>query len=326
MVTIKDVAKHANVSVATVSRVIRNTCFVCPETRQRVLDAVEELGYVVDQVALQLRRGESNTIGIIVSDVNNFFYNTVISGLETKLKAQDVHIMLTYSNEDSAEERQCFRTLLAAKVSTILFSPVDEKNYDMVRLAMDNGIRVIQLYRCIYRDVSAVIFDDEDSAYMATHHLAKMGCRRPMLIDVRYSSLPADLVVPNRSLGFLKAMEELGITEYLTFPHSLVQADSSLFRQIFLDFQPDGIVSGTNLFTVELLRVMENAGLRYPDDLKVVSFDDIDWLSLLKLTAIRQPVDRLIQELTDILSYTGEAKLVKIKSDLIIRDSTDSST
>lgn len=322
MVTIKDVAKYAGVSSATASRAIRNIGYMRPETREKVLQAVEALGYIADQAAQQLKNGMSNVVGIIVSDVNNYFYNLAISMLTKRLRSDGKTVMLAYSNEDSEEERECFRTLLAAKVCAIIFTPVADQNYDLVRRTMENGIRVTQLYRRVYGNVNAIVFDDEDSAYIAAKHLFEIGCKRPLLIDVSYYNLKSDHVIPNRTNGFLRAVREFGISEYRYFEHTLLETYDPAFEQLFAEFQPDAVLSGNNTFTLELLNLMQKYGLHYPQDVKIVTFDDINWVSHLGLSAIRQPVDQLVEKLYPLIFRTDAPTLIRIKSDLILRKST----
>ena len=322
MVTIKDVAKYAGVSSATASRALRDIGYVRPETKQRVLDAVNALGYIADQAAQQLKSGVSNIVGIIVPDIKNYFYNIVVSLLTQRLKSDGKTVMLTYSNENSELERECFYTLFAAKVCAIIFTPVTDRNYDLVRKTTDNGIHITQLYRRVYTDINAVVFDDEDSAYIGAKHLFEAGCRRPLLIGVSYYNLRSDRVFPNRTTGFLRAVRENQITEYRYFEHTLLETSDPAFEQLFLDFQPDGVISGNNTFTLELLELMRKYGLRCPEDVKIITFDDIDWISHLQLTAIHQPIGAFVDALYPIIFYQEPPRLECIKSVLVRRKST----
>lgn len=323
MVTIKDVAKRAGVSYSTASRAIRNIGYVNVETNRRVMEAVDELGYIADQTAQQLKNGTGNLVGIIVSDVNNYFYNMAISSLAAHLKRSGKSVLLAYSNENSEEERDAFKTMLSSKVCSVIFTPVTASNHDLVQRCLDYGISVTQLYRRVYHDVNAVVFDDEESAYIATKHLLDIGCRRPLLIGVSYYNLDSDNVLPNRNTGFLKAIKEYAITEYRCFRHTLLEQTSPLLEELILDFRPDCVISGNNTFTLDLLALMEKHGLSYPEDIKVITFDDFDWCSLLHLSAIHQPIEELVENLIPLLSDTGGARFFRIKSPLILRKSTE---
>lgn len=322
MVTIKDVAKRAGVSFSTASRAIRNIGYVNADTKKRIMEAVEELGYIANHTAQQLKNGTSSLVGIIVSDVNNYFYNIVISLLARKLKALGKTIMLAYSNENIAEEREAFHTLLSSKVSAIIFTPVADTNYDMVKKCLDNGIPVFQLYRHVYADVDSVIFDDEDSAYTAAKHLLEAGCRRPLLIAVSYYHLNDENMIPNRAKGFMRAIREYNITDYRCFRHTLLEKRDPLLEDLILEFHPDCVVSANNTFTLELLSIMDKHGLRYPQDIKIVTFDDMDWVSHLRLSAVHQSIDTLIDQLLVKLSGEPSPKLIRISSPLILRQSS----
>lgn len=321
MITIRDVAKHAGVSCGTASRAIHDVGYVSSETKRKVLFAVEQLGYIANQTAQQLKKGKSNVIGLIVSDINNYFYNIVISQLAEKLKEDGKTIMLTYSNESAKEERECFYTLFAAKVSAIIFTPVCDSNYDLICKAAENGIFVTQLYRRIY-NANAIIFDDEYSAYQSMCHFFDIGCRRPLLIDVNYYNLNSETVVPNRTEGFLRAVEEYRITDYRYIKHNLLESRDPEFERLFLEFKPDCVLSGNSQFTLELLDLLEKYNLTYPKNIKIISFDDIGWIAHLKLSAIHQPVENLVENLIPVIYQKNSAKLIKIKSPLIKRKST----
>lgn len=322
MITIKDVAKHAGVSFSTASRAIRNIGYVNTDTKKRVMQAVEELGYIANHTAQQLKNGTSSLVGIIVSDVNNYFYNIVVSLLARKLKALGKTIILTYSNENTTEEREAFHALLSFTVDAIIFTPVADTNYDMVKKCLDNGIPVFQLYRHVYADVDSVIFDDEDSAYIATKHLLDIGCRRPLLISVSYYNLNDENIIPNRSKGFMRAIQEYNITDYRCLGHTLLEKQDSRLENLILEFRPDCVISGNNTFALELLSIMDKHGLHFPQDIKIVTFDDMDWVSHLRLSAIHQPIDELIEQLLVKLSGKPSSKLIKIGSPLIVRQSS----
>lgn len=324
MVTIKDVAKRANVSVATASRALRNIGYINRDTLKKVSDAANELNYIADRGAQQLRNGKGNLVGVIVSDIKNYFYNITLSKLVARLKRTGQIVLLAYSNENEAEERDSFITLLSAKVSTIIFTPVSDKNHDLVEKAKSNDIRLVQLYRRVYDDVAAVLFDDELGAYLGAKHLIESGCRRPMLIGVRYYTLPSDKVCPNRTLGFTRALSECGAQESRVIEHPLLDDMGPELKKELTAFRPDGIIAGNNTFTLELLKVLKENGVVYPRDVKIVAFDDIEWAPYLELTAIRQPIDTLVEQLFETITQQPPATpaFIKVPPALIVRRST----
>lgn len=325
MVTIKDVAKRANVSVATASRALRNIGYINHTTHKRVFDAANELNYIADRGAQQLRNGKGNLIGVIVSDVKNYFYNITLSKLTSRLKRAGQIVLLAYSNEDEKEERDSFITLLSAKVSTIIFTPVSDKNHDLIEKAQSNDINVVQLYRKVYDDVAAVLFDDELGAYLGAKHLIERGCRRPMLIGVKYYNLPSEKVCPNRTLGFTQALSESGIEHSCVMEHPLLDDMGSELTLRLNEFRPDGIIAGNNTFTLELLNVLKEKNVKYPNDLKIVAFDDIEWSPYLELTAIRQPIDTLVERLFETITRpcAEPPSFIKVAPQLIVRRSSD---
>lgn len=323
MITLKSVATEAMVSVATASRALRNIGYISEDTKNRVSNAAKKLGYVVDMGAQQLRNGKSMLVGIIVSDIENFFYNMTLSILEAKLKKIGCMLLLTYSNENSEEERKSFKTLISAKVSTIIFTPVTNKNLDLIKQATDYNIKVIQLYRKVYNSIEAITFDDEIGANLAATHLIEVGCKRPMLIGVKYLNFDSDLVVlPRRETGFLRAINDNKIKNYQIFNHELIAHRENELEQAILLFKPDGIIAGTNIFAVELLEILKRNNITFPGDIKIVTFDDIGWVSYINLSAIRQPVEFLANILYDKIILQNSDNFVKISPSLIIRASS----
>ena len=300
MITIRDVAQKAKVSLATASRALSNQGYVSKDVKRKVLKAAKELGYVKDSRAAHLRSGQSNLIGVIVSDANNFFYNIALSELDSYLKEKNQTLILSYSNEDAERERECLKALMASKVHTIIFTPTSDQNADLVKIAIQNGIKVVQLYRKVYPDISSIIFDDELGAYLACKALIEQGCKRPMLIDVSYKNFDSEKVSPNRSIGFKKAIEEEAIADSCLCSLDLIDADDKTLEEQVASFQPDGIVSGNNTFCLKLIHVLEqNEGYKA---IKFITFDDLPWVSMLNISAIRQPIKTLIGELVSSLS------------------------
>ena len=323
MVTIKDVAKAANVSVATASRALRNIGYLSPETKKVVLDCAKNLGYIADMNAQHLRNGKTNAIGIIVSDIGNYFYNIVISRIESELKKLGHAILLCYSFENADMEKESFTTLISAKVSSIIFTPTTDQNADIIRIAKQNGINVIQIYRKVYPDLSTLIFDDEYGAYLATNHLIENGAKCPLLLSVQYDNFKELTVQPRRSVGFRRSCDEHGISEYNITRLPLVKYDEQQIENAVISFHPDAILVATNTFAMSLLKVFKKLNIQTPKDIRIVTFDDIEWVSYLEITALHQPTEDLASLLLKILFSPAETdSFIKFKPQLIVRKSS----
>lgn len=294
MPTIKDVALRAGVSVATASRALRNIGYLSPKTEKKVKTAAKDLGYFADRNAQQLKLGKSNSIGVIVSDMNNHFYNFILAKLESYVKQNGSVVLITSSFERAEEERKSLKAFLSAKVTAIIFTPVCTSNRDLIDIAKKNGIKVIQLYRKVYEDVDSIIIDDDLGAFLATTHLLEFQCKKPLLIDVKYKELDEKNVSPSRTKGYLDAIR-LSNIEPLIFYHPINDVDYLPLRSFIEEHHPDGIVCGTNNFGMEVLQIFKEKPAN--GRIGLVVFDDLDWANLLDITSIKQSINLVVEHL-----------------------------
>ena len=287
MTTIKDVAREANVSIATASRAIRDVGYVSEENKLKVLKAVKALGYTPDLNAKTLRSGKSNVIGVIVSDLGNYFYNIVLSKIEQELKKLGYVMLLCYSNEDANEEAQNLNLMLRSRVDGIIFTPVGTTNKKVIHNIQKQGIPLLQLYRNAYEGFDSVVVDDETGAYLATKHFIINGHTKIMLLGVDSS------ISPSRSNGYKRAMAEysLPIDQNLIVECPLHDHIENIVIQKLTTYRPTALVAGTNTFGYDTVMACKEEGLIIPDDLSLIVFDDVSWVSLCDMTVISQPVD-----------------------------------
>lgn len=286
MVTIKDVAKKAGVSIATASRAIRNVGYVNEETRARVLATAKNLGYTTDIHAQSLRSRKSNTIGVIVSDIKNYFYSLVLMEIAAELKKLGYMMLLAYSNENHEEESSNLKRLLSSRVDGIIFTPVDNSNKKLVNQIMNHGIPLLQLYRNAYDNIDSVLVDDETGAYLATQHLLDSGHRNILLLGVDSP------ISPSRSHGYIRAMQEkkVPVDDDLIMSLSPEASAKEVVRKQIHHRKPTAIIAGTNTFGLDVISVCQEENLNIPADISLVVFDDIPWVSFLKMTSIAQPI------------------------------------
>ncbi len=316
MITIKDVAKRAGVSSATASRALHNIGHIKQETLQKVLLAAKELGFVANATAQSLKGTSPNTIGIIVSDIRNEYYWKIVAKLQEQLKQQNKQIVLAFSAENPAEEEANFRYLIASRVSVIIFTPSANTNHEIIDIAIKNGIRVLQLYRDVYPDLSSIVNDDEDGCYQATKFLIENDCKKLLLVDVGYDYLKFKDVVPCRSIGFFKALQNEQSIEHVVVKHKFTKdKDLEIVNQIEC-FKPDGIIAGTN---ISCMIVMDHI-MKNNMNVNFVSFDDNNWLNINSVSAIQQNNDILIESIIKFIENTDNELLkVKIPCTLIKR-------
>lgn len=294
MATIKDVAREANVGVMTASRVARNENGVSESTRKRVLEVMEKLGYKPDALAQALRTRKSNVIGIIVSDVENIFYMQVIAHIEQRLKAKGYSLLISFSSEDSEVEIESIEMMLRSRVGGIVITPVKRDDTKFTAVLKGHSIPVLQLYRNIYPEIDSLIVDDMYGTKVATRRLLEEGHRRILLLDVDWEG---------RAAGYKTAYHEMGLSvdERYIRTYSLNLYEESRIVDQIRHLKPTAILAGTNLLGYSAIAACRKLGLTIPKDVSLIIQDDISWISLMDITVISQPMQKIAQEAVNMM-------------------------
>ncbi len=290
MTTIKQVAKHAGVSTATVSRTL-NGFTVRPELRDRVTAAVVELGYTPNRQARALRQRSAAVWGLIVPDIRNPFFTALARGVEDVATRAEHSIVLCNSDEDVSKEARYLEILVAERVAGILICPASEDDTS-IDAALASGIPVVALDRRLRsQPIDTVLVDNHRGARAAVEHLIEHGARRPAILvgDLRVTT------ARERLAGYRAALDEAGIA----FDPTLVvesdlkgtNAGEATLALLARPDRPDALFPTTNLLTEGALGALMDAGVAVPDELRVASFDDLPLARLLRpsLTAVVQP-------------------------------------
>ena len=293
--TIKQVAARAGVSTATVSRVLSGVEGVSPDLGARVRRAVRELDYYPNRVARNLRVRTTRTIGLVISDIQNPFFTSVVRGIENVLQGADYTLLLGNSDENLEREQLYLATLRAEGVAGIIFAPSNDRaeaygSLLQARLpvvAIDRGPSGLA--------VDMVSVNNSAGSSDAVTHLIKLGHRRIGCISGPPSLSTAD----ERRRGYEQALQQ----NNLPFVPSLIQyAD---FRQpggyaamrtlLGLEEPPTAVFVANNLMTLGALHALHEHGLQIPSDVAIVGFDDMSWATSLQppLTAVAQPTYEL---------------------------------
>lgn len=280
--TIKDVAKRAEVSPATVSNVLNGTKFVSEDLKERVNRAVRELDYQVDYIASRMKKNTTHTIGVVMTRLNLIFITQVINGIQSIISNNDYRIIF-YTSEDSFEkETHYVRMLATSKVDGIIIntSAHEEKNRDYLDyLANLHGggkrIPVVSIERnLVDHGIHSVHVNNMLGGEMATSHLVECGCRRIVLIT---GPIFSDLV-RDRITGYKNVLNKNGFCfdEELIingdfFPLCGFRAANFLLKE-GIDF--DGVFACNDEMAVGALRAFADSGVLVPDDIKVMGFDN----------------------------------------------------
>jgi LacI family transcriptional regulator len=290
-ITIKDIAKIANVSVATVSRVIRNKDVVKDETRSKVIEIVEKYGYIPSATARSMVSKRFNVIGVVIADISNPFYPQVVRGIENTVRALNYSLILCNTDEIEEREDSYLRILLEKGIDGLIIMPSRPK----IPLLKTYDLRNIPIV-CVDRhieniNVDYVMVNNKYGAFIATELLIKNNHKRIGIVTARRSHI----TMKKRIEGYLEALKKYNIEaddslivtgEF--YPDDYEKATEKLFK---LNSPPTAIFSAGNLVTMSVYKCLNKLGKRIPEDIALVGFDDIPWGEALNppLTAISQP-------------------------------------
>ena len=324
-VGIREVARHAGVSNATVSNVLNRPGVVAPATRQRVLAAIEELGFVRNESARQLRAGSSRVIAYVVLDAANPFFTDVARGVEDAARKAGLALFLCNSASDDGREREYLELLHEQRVEGILITPVDAE-----RLT-DRGTPVVLVDRESNGTYCSVAVDDVLGGELAVTHLIENGHRRIAMIGGPLSIQQ----VRDRREGAMRALANAGLpADALTFleTRSLQVAEGRGAGERLVGLpaarRPTAAFCANDLLALGLLQSMTQQGLKVPDDLAVVGYDDIEFAAAaaVPLTSVRQPREQLGRTAATLLLAENEPghehRHVKFQPELVVRASS----
>jgi DNA-binding LacI/PurR family transcriptional regulator len=328
-VTIRDVAAHAGVSRATVSRVLNNNPAVNEVLRDRVLEAVRALGYQPNRTARRLRAQTSSVIGLIVSDIQNPYFISIIKGVEDVAYAHQMSLILCNSDEDPAKEQMYLHVMAAERVAGLVIVPSQTTNTQNLTQLKQLGIPVILLDRFAPDvEVDAVKVDNERGAYDAVRHLAGLGYKRIAIITGVLSLTTGR----ERYAGYQMALAAAGLPHDLSLvKEGNFKAESGyrLTRELWASARPpDALFISNNMMTLGALRALRELAVRVPQQIALVGFDDMPWSGDLysPLTAVSQPTYELGAEAVTLLlrrlaDPTSPFRTVMLQSRLIVRES-----
>ncbi|NYI03668.1 LacI family DNA-binding transcriptional regulator [Allostreptomyces psammosilenae] len=332
MVGIKDVARRAGVSVGTVSNVINRPEAVSEETRSRVRAAIEQLGYVRSESARQLRAGRSRTVALLVLDMANPFFVDVARGAERAARAAGLGVMLCNSAESPSEEADYLGLFAEQRVRGVLVTPADTSGRNLAAFRR-HGIPFVFVDRVVpSEEACSVSVDDVAGGTLAVRHLLAGGHRR-----VAYVSGPMHLTqCADRLAGARAAVAEAGLPpEALTVLETgrlnVAAGRDAGARLLGLADRPTAVFCANDLIALGVLQAMFTAGVRVPEDMSIVGYDDIEFAgaAAVPLTSVRQPAERigsaaaelLIQE-TDPATTGHEHQRIVYQPELVVRTSS----
>lgn len=310
MPTIRDVAKQAGVAPITVSRVINNSGYISQDTRDRVEAAIAELQYVPNSLARSLRSKQTKTIALVLTDITNPFFTTMARGVEDIASRQRFNVIFCNTDESEAKQQEYLTILLQKQVDGIILVPVQSKA-EPVKLIQQQGVEVVVVDRCVpYSQVDVVRTDSEQGAYQLIQYLLGLGHKQvAILTGPDYVSTAVDRVA-----GYRRAMLEAALQikdGFICYSEFTQAGGYEMMRHVLtLPARPTAVFAANNFIALGALRALRDAGLRAPEDIALVAFDDLPPSLIIDpfLTVASQPSYEMGQRAAELLlaRLTGE--------------------
>ena len=303
---LKDIARMAGVSTATVSRVINRSGPVSAKTARRVLGVIEESGYVPDTIAKSLRMGQTKTVGFVVPDISNPFFPEVLNGAEAVCADWGYTIILGNTNEDVACEAKVVRSLRQQRADGLLMILVDESG-GTLRQALagaDADLPIVFIDRHIEGFLyDSVIIDNEAGTSQATRYLLELGHTKIAIIHGPTTTTPG----VGRLRGYEHAMQAAGLPvnpEYVLLGDFRTESGYRLAKRLMcMSDPPTAIIGGNNLMTMGIFRCLKDMDVPIPDQVSLIGFDDFQLAGYLSppLTVVDRPMSDMGRLAADLL-------------------------
>jgi LacI family transcriptional regulator len=328
-VTIKDIAKKADVSANTVSRALNDRGEISEETKQKVLRIAKELGYIPNSLARGLVSRRTKTIGVTVGDNRNPYFAGIVKAIEDAARERGYNIILCNTDEDYDKEKEIIRLLREKMVDGLLITPVDRKGEDIRELRRINFPFVLISRYIDGLKTDYVVNDNVTGAYLAVKCLIEKGHRR-----IGHIAGPSPISAgTDRFKGYEKALDESGIEydESLVIWNNVKIEDGqrSMEELLKMDDRPTAAFTFSDYVALGALRAIHDAKLKIPDDIALVGYDDVEFSPFLEvpLTTVHQPRVRIGEMATEILidkiegKSSGGTHQVILQPELVIRSS-----
>lgn len=324
MMTIKDVAKIAGVSVATVSRVINESGYVNIDTRKKVEAAIKEMNYTPNEVARSLYKRKSKLIGLLLPDITNPFFPQLARGIEDRMQEHGYRIIFGNSDENEEKELDYIQTFIQNNVIGMISST----NFPEKDIYSNLKIPVVFLDRTS-NDSPSVYADGRKGGRLAAQEIIARGSTKITVMQGPAHIKPAQ----DRFQGAIEALDEMGITYHVIQTSSFSHTEAEQWAvELFDKYKDtDGVIASNDIVATAVIHEAHRLGKRVPQDLQIIGFDDIPLSSLLSpsLSTIRQPAHDMGREAAGLLiklieQDKVEDKIIQLPVSFVERETTRS--
>ncbi len=337
-ISIKDIAQSLGVSPTLVSMVLNgkgDENGISSITQKRVIETAAKLNYKPNQTARSLRMGRSETIGLIVSDISNPFYAKIAGRIERKASVLGYNLFVCSTYENPEKESELIQMLKNRNVDGMIISSSAENIEEIKSLRSDNYPFVLIDRNLDISDVNLVSVDNFKGAYEATQHLIETGRKTIAFLSITPSYISTMIY---RKKGYLRALTDNSLPQNKLLQKEIrfdrINEDTEKAVNELFNSNPDidAVFSSNNSITVACLKTFSEMKIMIPQDLALVSFDDVDWFEYSNpgITAVAQSVNDIGDHAVDLLlneiklKGKSEKKQICLKPNLIIRESSKS--
>jgi LacI family transcriptional regulator len=329
-INIKDVAKAAGVSPATASRALGNYGYVSTKAREKILAAAKKLNYKPHAIARSMVTGRTKTVGFIVGDIENPFFAGVAESMNAILIPEGYNLMVYTTNENLQEEQTAVIICIERRIDSLMIAPTCSKEHSHIDEAIKMGIPVVLVDRALDKvNADIVAVENFEGTYEAIKYLIGLGHTEIGFLtdslDIRSNKERLD--------GYVKALNESNIqvkdTLIMSGKYTIKDGYRGAIALINNKIKPTAIFASNNFMTEGLLFAAKDMGIKIPEELAILGFDDMDWYKLLSpsISVVAQPIHEigetaarcLLQRMFD---DTSCHKIVRLPTKLVIREST----
>ncbi len=321
-VNLKKLSESLNVSISTVSKALRNSYEIGSDTKKRVLEMAQQMGYNPNPYAGFMRNNKSKTIALIVPELSNNFFIQAISGAESIAQEKDYHILIYNTHDDFAKEESIVKHLLNGRVDGVIMSLAGTTvNYNHLNEMILSGIPIVFFDRiCHEIETAKITTDDFTSGFNATEHLIQNGCK-----DIAYLSVSENLSIDNkRKQGYFEALNKHDIkinNARIIKCNGDEAANYKKIKQLLQGSKkPDGIFASVEKLALTTYYVCEELKLKIPSSIKIIGFSNLRTAPLLNpsLTTITQPAYEMGVQAASVLFKNLDKKRMMIPNENII--------
>jgi DNA-binding LacI/PurR family transcriptional regulator len=328
--TMRDVARMAGISKATVSRTIHAPHLVRPETRERVMKIIEKNGYVYDAVAGDLSRKQTSVLGLVIPTIRSSIFAMSTIGIQEAAQAEGFAVLIANSGYDPAAEAEMIRLLQQRRVAGVILTGLEPALKPVLQEVTDRGVPCVVTWQSAAEEnVSSVGFDNFKAAYQATDYLLSLKHRRVGLICGPKKQV---VRVQQRHDGYREALEGRGLPYdpilVVEREYSLIEGKETMRRLLTLPEPPTAVFAASDVLAMGALAGAREQGVRVPEDVSVVGFDDIDFAAYCNppLTTVRVPAYEMGQMAVRVLVNLIQGRETSpqrylLDTDLIVRGS-----